>query len=116
MNRLTETRSETNGTAVVRFRYGYNAANQRTAVTNVDDSRWAFGYDGLGQLISGKKYSSNGTAVAGQHFEYSFDTIGNRLLAKAGGDTQGGNLRVGYYTNSLLNQVGGRSVKVGANN
>jgi hypothetical protein len=31
--------------AAVNFRYAYRGANQRTALTNTDSSRWAFGYD-----------------------------------------------------------------------
>ena len=42
------------------FSYGYNSANQRTAVTNADASRWMYGYDSLGQVTSGKKYFSDG--------------------------------------------------------
>jgi hypothetical protein len=39
-------------------------------------------YDSLGQVISGKKYWADGTPVAGQQFEYTFDDIGNRLTEK----------------------------------
>ena len=49
-------------------------------------SRWAFSYDTLGQVTSGKRYWSDGTNVAGQQFEYLFDDIGNRLSASSGGN------------------------------
>ena len=46
-------------------------------------------YDTLGQVVSGKKYWSDGSPVTGQQFEYAFDDIGNRGSAKSGG-LQGG--------------------------
>lgn len=61
-----------------------NSANQRTGFTNADSSRWAFTYDTLGQVASGKRYWSDGTNVAGQQLEYLFDDIGNRLSAGSG--------------------------------
>jgi RHS repeat-associated protein len=67
-------------------------------------------YDSLGQVISGKKYWPDGTPVAGQQFEYTFDDIGNRKETKAGGDAAGGNLRGANSTNNLLNQITGRDV------
>jgi YD repeat-containing protein len=33
--------------------YAYNLANQRTALTNADNSRWDCGYDSLGRVTSG---------------------------------------------------------------
>jgi YD repeat-containing protein len=38
------------------FNYAYNAANQRTQVTDTDSSYWVYQYDPLGQVISGRKY------------------------------------------------------------
>lgn len=64
----------------------------------------------LGQVVSSKRYWADDTAVAGQQFEFDFDDIGNRLWAKMGGDTNGANLRVAYYTNNLLNQITSRGV------
>src|SRR6266567_708503 len=89
---------------VVSFNYVYNSANQRTVVTNADGSRWVYIYDTLGQVISGKIYWSDGTAVAGQQFEYGFDDIGNRKTTKAGGDASGANLRLANYSVNSLNQ------------
>ena len=62
--------------AISQVDYAYNSANQRTAITKADNSRWAYGYDTLGQVTSGKKYWSNASIVAGQQFEYGFDDIG----------------------------------------
>ena len=82
LNRPTRKASQTGTVAVATFGYTYNAANQRTAITNTDSSRWSYGYDTLGQVTSGKRYWSDGNIVAGQQFEYSFDDIGNRLRAR----------------------------------
>ena len=59
-------------------------------------------YDQLGQVTGGKKYWSDGSVVAGQQFEYTFDDIGNRTATKAGGDQYGGNLRTARW---LKNEV-----------
>lgn len=61
LNRLTAMTSAAGGSNVVVFNYGNNPANQRTAITNLDNSRWVYQYDTLGQVISGKKYWSDGT-------------------------------------------------------
>jgi RHS repeat-associated protein len=110
LNRLTNITSTPSGSSAVSFKYGYNSANQRTTVTNADNSRWVYAYDSLGQVTSGKKYWSDGTAVAGQQFEYGFDTIGNRKTAKAGGDAAGANLRTANYSANGLNHYTGRTV------
>jgi len=110
LNRLTAISSAAGGSTVVVFTYGNNPANQRTAITNVDNSRWVYQYDSLGQVISGKKYWSDGTPVAGQQFEYTFDDIGNRKNTAAGGDQLGANLRTANYTANSLNQYLSRDV------
>jgi RHS repeat-associated protein len=84
--------------------YGYNAANQRTNVVRADGSYWVYAYDNLGQVISGKRYWSDGTPVAGQQHEYVFDDIGNRTSAKSGGNSSGTGLRTENYTRNRLNQ------------
>ena len=61
-------------------------------------------------MISGNKYWSDGTPVAGQQFAYAFDNIGNRNTTSAGGDNAGQNLRTASYTNNALNQITSRSV------
>ena len=40
----------TSATRTRSFTYAYNAANQRTAVTHEDNTRWDYGYDALGQV------------------------------------------------------------------
>jgi RHS repeat-associated protein len=92
------------------FAYQYNAANQRTMNRLWDGSYWRYGYDALGQVISGNKYWVDQTPVAGQQFDYAFDSIGNRTQAQAGGDQNGANLRLANYTNNVLNQITSRGV------
>jgi len=48
--------------------------------------------------------------VPGQHFEYGFDTIGNRTQTGMGGDAYGAGLLLASYTNNALNQLTGRGV------
>src|SRR5206468_10231186 len=55
----------------VSFNYAYNAANQRVRANLSDGSFWLYQYDSLGQVISGKRYWSDWTPVAGQQFEYA---------------------------------------------
>ena len=92
------------------FDYAYNLAGQRTAVTNLDALRWAWQYDNLGQVTSGKRVWSDGTSVAGQQYEYVFDNIGNRKSAASGGDPWGGNLRNQSCSATALNEYSQRTV------
>ncbi len=110
LNRLTSISSSSSSSFSSSFNYAYNNSNQRTAVTNADKSRWAYGYDSLGQVTSGKKYWKDGTVVVGQQFEYSFDDIGNRTQTKNGGDANGANLREASYTANSLNQYTSRGI------
>jgi RHS repeat-associated protein len=111
LNRLTGIVNG-NGTipAVDSRAYGYNLANQRTNAAEVDGTYWVYTYDSLGQVTSGIKHCSDGSLVAGQQFDYTFDTIGNRTGIQAGGDTNGANLRSASYTNNVLNQISSRGV------
>src|SRR5439155_20230360 len=110
LNRLTNLVWTAGSTTVASFAYQYNSANQRTRVTLSDGSYWNYQYDLLGQVASGKKYWSDGTPVAGEQFEYTFDDIGNRKTTAAGGDQFGVNLRSATYGANLLNQYTNRTV------
>lgn len=112
LNRLLETRSTpaAAGDLPTIYRYSYNDANQRITCTMSDGSYWVYQYDGLGQVVSGKRFWGDGTPVAGQQFEYGFDDIGNRKSAKFGGDASGHNLQSATYTPNLLNQYSQRTV------
>ncbi len=63
LNRLTSISSSSSSSFSSSSNYAYNSTNQRTALTNADKSRWAYGYDSLGQVTSGKKYWKDGTLV-----------------------------------------------------
>ncbi|PWU20969.1 MAG: hypothetical protein C5B50_02840 [Verrucomicrobia bacterium] len=110
LNRLTNLTWTVGSTLIASFSYQYNSANQRTKVTWADGSYWLFGYDSLGQVTSAKHYWIDGTPVAGQQFEHSFDNIGNRLTTRSGGDQWGSSLRFAAYTNNNLNQLTSRNV------
>lgn len=110
LNRLTDTRALAVGGASFRAGYGYNALSQRTNMTLADGARWRYQYDVRGQLNLGKKSWSDGVAVAGGQFEYSFDDIGNRTQTKAGGNASGTGLRTATYTPTLLNQQAQRTL------
>lgn len=115
LNRLTNISSVPSASSAVTFSYAYNSANQRTGFTNADNSYWAFGYDGLGQVTSGIKHWFDASCVPGEQFTYTFDDIGNRTGTSFGGDQFGGNLRsASYYANSL-NQLTNRTVPGYAN-
>ena len=92
------------------YTYTYNNLNQRSRVTREDNSYWSYVYNDRGEVVSGKKYWSDNSPVAGQQFEYAFDTLGNRTSTKAGGDQQGLNLREASYTTNSLNQYQQRTV------
>jgi RHS repeat-associated protein len=110
LNRLLSVSSAPSAALPVNFSYTYNDANQRTARTETGGSYWVYGYDALGQVTSGEKYWADGTPVAGQQFEYSFDQIGNRRSTKAGGDQSGSGLRPAAYAVDNLNRYTSRSV------
>jgi RHS repeat-associated protein len=110
LNRLTSIATSNAGQTLSSFAYTYNDANQRTRVDLADGSYWRYEYDLLGQVKSGKKYFADNSAVAGQQFEYGFDSIGNRQMAKSGGDDSGQNLRPSSYTANSLNQYTQRTV------
>jgi RHS repeat-associated protein len=94
----------------VSFAYAYNAANQRTGVTNADASHWNYGYDSLGQVTNGWRFWADGSHVLGQTFNYSFDDIGNRRTTETGGDAAGSSLRRATYSANRLNQYTQRTV------
>jgi RHS repeat-associated protein len=104
LNRLTSINSSApNAFGVSSHSYTYNFANQRTRVDLADGSYWMYEYDSLGQVVSGRKYWSDGSEVAGQQFGYDFDDIGNR-------ETSTLNSRLSTYSANSLNQYTQRTV------
>jgi RHS repeat-associated protein len=75
-----------------------------------DGSYWSYACDDRNEVTSGKRYWADFTPVPGQHFEYGFDTIGNRTQTGTGGDAYGAGLLPASYTNNALNQLTGRGV------
>jgi len=104
LNRLTLTSTaRASGSVLSSFGYDYNGLNQRTKARVNDGSYWRYGYDGMGQVTSGEKSWSDGSAVGGQQFGYAFDNIGNRITTKTNG-------RTATYTSNSLNQYTTRTV------
>jgi RHS repeat-associated protein len=111
LNRLTSIRSlDAQQSTINSYGYQLNTANQRIRSSLSDGSYWSYSFDSLGQVVAGNKYWADGTPVAGQQFNYSFDTIGNRTQTKAGGDQNGANLRTANYGANSLNQYTNRDV------
>lgn len=112
LNRLRLTRGTPSSSSELPtvFAYSYNNANQRINATMSDGSYWVYSYDSLGQVVSGDRFWADGTPVAGQQYDYAFDSIGNRTSAKFGGDSNGQNLQSATYTPNLLNQYSQRTV------
>jgi RHS repeat-associated protein len=98
------------GTVLDSHGYGYNAASQRTSMTNTDGAYWAYQYDALGQVTNGIKKWANNAVVPGQQFGYGFDDIGNRKMTLAGGDQFGLNRRLAGYTANSVNEYTRRVV------
>jgi RHS repeat-associated protein len=105
LNRLSEISNQPGAASPISFAYTVNAANQRTTNSLADGSRWQYQYNERGEVIAGKKYFSDGTAVQGAQFEYAFDTIGNRTSTKEGTATA-----ESTYTANNLNQYSQRTI------
>ena len=112
LNRLTKATSTPVGSIAMQFGYTCNNANQRTNDVSADGSHWVYGYDSFGQLTNGCKFWNDGTPVAGQQYNYTFDMIGNRLQTLCGGDSSGAatSLSAANYVNNTLNQLNNRGV------
>jgi len=103
LKRLLSVTNRPAGGSPIASVYGYNAASQRTSLTNDASERWDFRYDYLGQVTNGWKYDSGGQVINDHRFAYFFDDIGNRKQTVTNGTT------INYAAN-LLNQytnVGG---------
>jgi RHS repeat-associated protein len=88
-------------------RKGHRSVNRltRSCTGRWKKYRTKYQYDSLGQVTGGNKYWSDETPVAGQQFDYTFDTIGNRTQTLSGGDQNGGYLRLANYSANNLNQL-----------
>lgn len=95
-----------NGTVVERqvAGYSYDAMHRRRQKVLEDGSVWSYRYNERGEVVSGKRSWLGQTLVAGQQFEYEYDSIGNRTRALKGGDASGNGLRAEVYSPTALNQ------------
>lgn len=103
--RLRSIRNVAGGTVVSSHDYVYDALDRRRTATREDSSTWQYDYNNRDELISGKHFWNDYTPVAGQQFEYAYDSIGNGIQTKEGGDSAGSNLRAEGYGANNLNQI-----------
>ncbi|WOO40074.1 RHS repeat-associated core domain-containing protein [Rubellicoccus peritrichatus] len=91
LNRLLSTGVITAASITKDYAYQYNNASQRTKLTVDNDQYWNYGYDDMGQVISGEKFDPTDTVnpIAGRDFQYAFDDIGNRTSADLGAPLEG---------------------------
>lgn len=89
--------SNTTGATTRTYSYVYNTKDQRTKLTLADGSYWEYAYDDKGQVTSGVKKDASGNLIAGQHFGYNYDGIGNRIDA----ETKLAALKLTYTTNNV---------------
>ncbi|HQI31975.1 MAG TPA: RHS repeat-associated core domain-containing protein [Verrucomicrobiota bacterium] len=74
MARLTNTTLRSSQSAVLNHHgYGYNAASQRTSVTNLAGNTVAYRYDRSGQLTQASGKEANGTTRLNEQFGYGYD-------------------------------------------
>jgi RHS repeat-associated protein len=87
--------------------YQFDLLDRRFEAECNDGTRWTYGYNGRGEVTSGKKqFTASGAFLGGNQFEYGYDDIGNRTMERFGGDTTGGNLRTSTYADAgALNQL-----------
>ena len=98
------TNKNAGGAILTRHGYKYDRASRRTEVTLRDGSKWKYGYNFRGEVVSAKKYQANSNVLAGHQFEYEFDGMGNRTKARYAGDGNGTLGREISYTSNSVNQ------------
>ncbi len=103
LERLTSINSTSGGQTVSSHAYTHDLLNRRTESLLEDGGRWHYGYDAMGQVITGEKKHASGARVPGMKFGYTFDGIGNRSSATING-------RSGGYTPDIANQYTQRDV------
>lgn len=102
-DRLRSVQNQAGAAAVTSHHYGYDAFNRRTRATLEDGSAWSYDYNDRNELVLGARAWPDESPVAGQQYEFRYDTIGNRSYASSGGDTNGANLRQTVYATNALN-------------
>jgi RHS repeat-associated protein len=88
------------------FRYTRDAYGNISSARRMDGTKNLYGYNPAGEVVADRKLrtAAGNEFLRGQSFRWSYDGIGNRLSASAGGDANGQNLRVTSYTPNALNQ------------
>jgi hypothetical protein len=91
--------------------YQFDILTRRFQADLAVGSRWNYVYNTRSEVTSGKRRLSSGNLAGGQEFEYDYDDIGNRTLARSGGDGTGARLRESTYAPAnALNQLTTRTV------
>lgn len=98
------TNKSASGAVLTRYGYKHDRASRRTEATLRDGSKWKYGYNSRGEVVSAKKYQANNNVLAGHQFEYEFDGMGNRTKARYAGDGNGTLGREISYTSNSVNQ------------
>ncbi len=81
-NRPTEIKYVAGGSVVSSNTYQYVTNDDRIAsITAKDGTSWQYRYDSRGRLSFGKRCLADGSAMFGREFSYSFDSMGNTVLA-----------------------------------
>jgi RHS repeat-associated protein len=99
---LTITNSSPAGSSLSYFDYTYDSRGRRTQMATRYGT-WTYGYDDSGQLTNAALVSTS-TNVPSQNLAYTYDALGNRMVAVENGVTS-------VYTANNLNQY----TQVGAN-
>jgi RHS repeat-associated protein len=85
--------------------YIHDKLDRRRRAHLADGSAWEYTYNDRDEVTRAGRFWSDFTPVAGQQFEFGYDPIGNRTVAREGGDQYGLNLREEGYGGNNLNQI-----------
>jgi RHS repeat-associated protein len=95
----------TAGATVNAVNYQFDSLNRRFEGNLGDGSIWNYAYNARSEVTAGKKRLPSNAFGGGQQFEYNYDDIGNRSVARFGGDSAGASLRdANYNAANALNQ------------
>jgi len=99
------------GPSVFGVSYLFDNLDRRYRADLADGTWWDYGYNNRGEVTSGKRRVAAGVSAGGKQFEYGFDDLGNRLLARYGGRADGTGLSEATYAPATaLNQLTTRTV------
>ena len=102
LGRTADTHYHVAAMTVSRHTCTCDAAHRRTRADREDGGYWACACNDRDEVVSAKRHLANGAPLAGWQQEFGYDDLGNRVMAKDGGDSQGAGLRqTGYQVNAL---------------